>query len=119
MMMNEPLSLILSWSAGVLIGAIFFGGLWWTVQKGLSSRHPAMWFLISQLLRMSFALTGFYLVAGGQWERLLACLVGFICARFVVARLTQSSGGHQSHSTTKTIKKATNPPTARKANDAS
>ena len=99
--MNELLSLILSWSAGVLLGAVFFGGLWWTVRKGLSSKSPALWFLVSQLLRMSVALTGFYLVAGGHWERLLACLVGFICARVVVARLTDSFDGHHLHIATK------------------
>ena len=99
--MNELLSLILSWAAGVLLGAVFFGGLWWTVRKGLSSKRPALWFLGSQLLRTSVTLTGFYLVAGGHWERLLACLVGFICARFMVVRLTQSSDGHQTHSATK------------------
>lgn len=96
--MSEPLNLILSWSAGAFLGAMFFGGLWWTVRKGLSSKHPAMWFVGSQLLRTSVTLIGFYLVAGGHWERLLACLVGFICARLVVARLTQPSDGNQSHS---------------------
>jgi F1F0 ATPase subunit 2 len=25
----------------VLLGVIFFGGLWWTVRKGLSSKRPA------------------------------------------------------------------------------
>ena len=35
--MNETLTLALAWSAGVLLGAIFFGGLWWTVRKGVSS----------------------------------------------------------------------------------
>lgn len=94
--MNEPLSLILSLSAGVLLGAIFFGGLWWTVRKGLSSKSPALWFLGSQLLRTSVTLIGFYLVAGGHWERLLACLVGFICARAIVALLTRTSDGNQS-----------------------
>ncbi|MEQ8667621.1 MAG: ATP synthase subunit I [Pirellulales bacterium] len=96
MTMNDVLSLILPWSAGVLLGAIFFGGLWWTVSKGLSSKHPALWFLVSQLLRTSITLTGFYLVAGGHWERLMACLVGFISARFIVARLTRSPGDKQS-----------------------
>lgn len=97
MTMNEPLSLILSCAAGVLLGALFFGGLWWTVRKGLSSTRPALWFLGSQLLRTGLTMTGFYLVAGDHWERLLACLVGFICARFIVARLTQSSDDNRSH----------------------
>ena len=50
--MNEILNLILALAAGFLLGVIFFGGLWWTVQKGLSSRRPAFWFLGSLLLIM-------------------------------------------------------------------
>jgi len=86
--MNEVLRLIPPLLAGALLGALFFGGLWWTVRKGVSSPRPALWFFGSSLLRMTIALAGFYLVAGGQWERLLACLLGFVVARLVVARLT-------------------------------
>jgi len=96
--MNDGLNLILALAAGVLLGAVFFGGLWWTVRKGLASKHPALWFLVSQLLRTSVTLSSFYLIAGGRWERLMACLVGFISARFVVARLTKSPVGNQSRS---------------------
>ncbi len=77
--------------AGALLGAVFFGGLWWTVRKGVSSEQPAFWFLGSLLLRMSIALAGFYLVSSGHWERLLLCLVGFVVARWLVARLTRPS----------------------------
>ena len=83
--MNDSLTLALAAGAG--LGAIFFGGLWWTVQKGVSSRLPALWFLGSLLLRMGIALAGFYLVSGGHWKRLLACLVGFVIARFIVTLL--------------------------------
>ena len=76
--MNEVLLLALALSAGVLLGAIFFGGLWWTVRKGVSSEQPAFWFFGSLLLRMSIALAGFYFVSGGHWERLLLCLA-WIC----------------------------------------
>jgi F1F0 ATPase subunit 2 len=85
--MNEML--MLAWVSGVGLGAIFFGGLWWTVRKGASSRRPALWFFGSALLRMSIALAGFYLTAGAHWERLLACLLGFVTIRLVVTRLTQ------------------------------
>ena len=94
--MNEVWLLALALSAGLLLGAIFFGGLWWTVRKGASSEQPAFWFLGSLLLRMSIAFAGFYLVSGGRWERLLVCLVGFVIARLVVMRLTRPSGGSQS-----------------------
>ena len=86
--MNETLTLVLAWVAGGVLGAIFFGGLWWTVRKGVSSKQPALWFFGSLLLRMSIALAGFYFVSDGHWDRLLACLLGFVMARFIVTRLT-------------------------------
>ena len=76
--------------AGLVLGTIFFGGLWWTVRKGVSSKHPALWFLSSMLVRMSIVLLGFYFVGRGDWQRLVACLVGFIIARFIVMRLTRT-----------------------------
>ena len=90
--MNEPLSLAYAFAAGALLGAMFYGGLWWTVRLGISSKRVALWFLGSLLLRISVALAGFYLVSDGQWEQLLACLLGFVMPRLSVARLAQSSG---------------------------
>ena len=85
--MNDAVILVLAGGAGVLLGAVFFGGLWWTVRSGISSQHPALWFLASLVLRTGISLAGFYLVSGGQWDRLLACLLGFVVARFIVTRL--------------------------------
>lgn len=87
--MNEMPSLMFAGVTGLLLGAIFFGGLWWTVRKGLSSKQPAFWFLGSVLLRMGIVLAGFYLVGREDWKRLLACLLGFVIARFVVTWLTR------------------------------
>ena len=88
--MNEILSLTLVLVAGVLLGAIFFGGLWWTVRKLVSSKHPVLWFFGSLLLRTSIALAGFYFVGREHWERLLLCLIGFVIARFLVMRFTSA-----------------------------
>ena len=93
--MNETLILMLAGGAGVLLGAIFFAGLWWTVQKALSSTRPALWFFASLLLRTSIALAGFYFVSGGHWERLLACFVGFVVARVIVTRLTRNADAQE------------------------
>ena len=91
--MNETLALMLAWVAGGALGAIFFGGLWWTIRKGLSSPQTALWFVGSLLLRMTIVLGGFYFVARahgqGQWQRMLVCLLGFVMARVVVTRLTR------------------------------
>jgi F1F0 ATPase subunit 2 len=88
--MNEALTLILAWIAGLVLGAIFFGGLWWTVRKGVSSPHPALWFLGSMMLRMGIVLAGFYFVGQNHWQRLVACLLGFVIARFLVMWLTRT-----------------------------
>ncbi|MCW5600822.1 ATP synthase subunit I [Nitrosomonas sp.] len=84
--MNEPWILLMAGMAGLVLGTIFFGGLWWTVQKGISFKHPAIWFLGSWLLRTSIILVGFYVVSDGYWDRLLACLLGFIIMRFIVTQ---------------------------------
>ena len=97
--MNETLSLVLALVTGVLLGVIFFGGLWWTVRKGVSSKRPALWFFGSLLLRMSIALAGFYLIGRGHWERLLVCLLGFIIARFIVMWLTSPPVEHHNSPT--------------------
>ncbi|MCC7242637.1 MAG: ATP synthase subunit I [Acidobacteria bacterium] len=86
------LILWLSWAAGVGIGLMFFGGLWWTVRRGLTSGRPALVFGVSMLVRTSLALASLYLVSAGQWERLLACLVGFVTARLIVTRVTRGAG---------------------------
>lgn len=88
--MNETLSLVLALVTGVLLGGVFFGGLWWTVRKVVSSKQPALWLLGSVLLRMSIALAGFYFVAHGHWVRLLVCLLGFVVARMIATRLSRA-----------------------------
>jgi len=70
--MNEFLILAVALAAGLLLGAFFFGGLWWTVRKGVSSKHPVLWFPGSLLLRMSLVLVGFYFAGaeiGSGWWR--------------------------------------------------
>ena len=85
--MNEALILTGSLLAGVLLGAFFFGGLWWTIRSGSPSQWSGLLFSASLLLRMAVAVTGFYLVSHGEWRKLVACLAGFLLARIAVTRL--------------------------------
>lgn len=87
--MNEKLAMAAAWAVGVVLGAIFYGGLWWTVRKGLSSSRPALWFLGSLLGRTSVVLLGVYLVSGGDWKRLVASLLGFVTAHAAVGLLVR------------------------------
>lgn len=87
--MNEVLSLAFALAAGILLGAFFFGGLWWTVRQGVSTKRPGLWFFGSLLLRTCIVVLGFYFILGDNWMRLLAGLLGFIVARLIVTRLTR------------------------------
>ncbi len=95
--MSDPSLLVLAGLAGLLLGAVFFGGLWWTVRKGVASARPAVWFLVSLLLRMGLVLVGFYFVGQGDWRRLAACLVGFVIARILITRFSAMAAKEASH----------------------
>jgi F1F0 ATPase subunit 2 len=71
---------------------MFFGGLWWTVIRGVSSERPALWFFGSMLLRTSVTLVGFYFVGREDWHQWLLCLLGFVLARLVVKWMTRPPG---------------------------
>jgi len=93
--MNDALTWTLAGLAGFALGAFFFGGLWWTTKRVLSSARPAAWLIGSMVLRMGIAVGGIYLVGGGRWQRILACLVGFMIARAVTTRLTRARDDRQ------------------------
>lgn len=88
--MSMYVSLSLAVLAGSVLGAFFFGGLWWTIRRGLSSPRPVSWFFGSLLLRTGMVLIGFYYLLGDDWRRLLAGLLGFVITRLIVTRLTRS-----------------------------
>ncbi len=89
--MNEALSLASALIAGIMLGAFFFGGLWWTVRKAMGSERVALWFLGSLLLRTGIVVLGFYFILGDDWRRLLAGLIGFIAARLIAMRLAREA----------------------------
>ena len=93
MIMNDLLPLALAALGGAALGAVFYGGLYWTIRRGIRSSTPALWFSGSLLLRTALVLVGLYAISGGDWRRLLACLPGFLLARVAVTRWSFRSGG--------------------------
>lgn len=81
--MTDSILLAPALLAGLALGAMFFGGLYWTIQQAASSKVPVLWFVGSLVLRMSSTLAGFYLVGHDHWQRLLVCLLGFSLARLI------------------------------------
>ena len=88
-LIDAPLAAAMAVVAGAALGGAFYAGLWWTVRRAATFRHPGLSVLTSLLLRMAITLGGFYLVADGDWARLLLCLVGFLLARVAVTWLTR------------------------------
>ena len=88
--MDENWQLLLAGPVGVGLGIVYFGGLWLTVRRLPDARWPALLLLGSMLGRTALTLLGFYLVMDARWERLLACLAGFILARMVLMRRLRS-----------------------------
>ena len=88
--MSETLMILSAGVAGIGLGVLFFGGLWLTVKRCVSAQRPGLLAFVSLIVRMGVILAGFYVVAGAQWQRMLACLVGFVVARFLATRFIPS-----------------------------
>lgn len=87
--MNKVLSLLPVLFAGIVLGILFFGGLWLTVRLGLNSKRPTLIFMGSLFLRMGIVLAGFYYIGADSWEKMLALLGGFLIARIAITRITK------------------------------
>ncbi|WP_026814146.1 ATP synthase subunit I [Arenibacter certesii] len=86
--MNDVIIVIPALFAGIVLGVVFFGGLWYTVRVGLRSSKAGLIFTGSLILRMLIILLGFYYIGANSWQKMLACLVGFLIARVVITRYT-------------------------------
>jgi F1F0 ATPase subunit 2 len=89
--MNDTQLRILALPGGMVLGVFFFGGLWLTVKKTVTSKKMVLLFVGSSILRTCITLAGLYFISHGNWQRLLIAMIGFIAARFVVMRMTKSS----------------------------
>ena len=85
--MNTASWLVLSFVTGALLGAFYFAGLWLTVRRLPTITSPALWLVASFVIRTAVVLTGFFVVASGQWERVVATVVGFLVARAIVIHI--------------------------------
>lgn len=74
---------------GMILGLVFFGGLWWTIQKGMRSRMPALWFGLSLFVRIGITLGGFYLLTRGHLLNFAFCLPGFFVMKMLIVHFTR------------------------------
>ncbi len=83
-------SLLLIFATGILLGLVFFWGLWVTVNQLNQARYPAVQILGSLMLRFGLVLIVFYLLAqNGDWQHLLVAAIGFTLSRLFIVYCTQ------------------------------
>lgn len=69
---------------GVVLGFIYFGGLWLTVRKLLFYRKSAVLVLLSFLIRNGFLIFALFLIGRkGEWVNLIFVLIGIIGTRWM------------------------------------
>lgn len=69
-------------SVGIMLGCVYFGGLWLTVRQIPNARQPGLAMLASLLVRLALVAVGLYLLADGHWQRYAAALAGLLIARW-------------------------------------
>ncbi len=77
-------SLSVAGLSGLVLGFLYFGGLWWTLRRIAGARHPYRLLAFSFVGRLTLLAGGFFLVMGDRWERLAASFLGFLVARGIV-----------------------------------
>jgi F1F0 ATPase subunit 2 len=80
-MSYEVIYLGLALLGGMALGAFYFGGLWYTIRQIPTSTRPGILLIASMIVRVVVVLGAFILIMDGSWQRLLACVVGFILMR--------------------------------------
>lgn len=73
--------------AGLVLGTMYFGGLWLTLRRLARSRQPAFLVFGSYFGRLAACLAGFYLISRlAALPGLLVCLAAFIIVRMMLVR---------------------------------
>ncbi len=83
--------MVVGFFGGVVLGFVFFGGLYWSVNQLPRVKYPGLLMAASMLVRMAVLLTGLYFLMAGNIKNLLAAVVGVMLVKFVmIARVRQN-----------------------------
>lgn len=69
---------------GVILGIIFFGGLYWTIQKLTEVRQPGFLMIVSLIFRMAVLVSVLYYVSRSGYKGILYALLGMLFVRIVM-----------------------------------
>jgi F1F0 ATPase subunit 2 len=84
--MSWVILVVLGCVAGLALGLLFFGGLWWTTQRLAASSRPALVVSVSLLVRTGVLALALVVLARAHVSLLVGAAVGLIIARIVLTR---------------------------------
>jgi F1F0 ATPase subunit 2 len=85
-------------AVGILVGLVFFGGLWWTSQRLATARRPGFLVATSLLVRMIVIAATLVVLARVDVVMLAGGVIGVVVARMVLTRAAMNdrfSGPHR------------------------
>lgn len=95
--MNIALELFLIFLAGLGAGCFYFGGLLLTVKRLQFVQKPGYLLMGSFALRAGLTFALFFRISDGRLLRLLACALGFFCARQMMIRYWRPAVSREAH----------------------
>lgn len=81
--------MVIGFLSGLIMGLVFFGGLYWSVEKLPQTKNPALLMLASLLVRMAVLMTGFVLLFKRSVAEGMAALVGIVVVKFMLIAFTK------------------------------
>lgn len=76
--------MIVSFLIGLILGIIYFGGLYYSTKKFTKVKRPALFMVLSFIIRMGILVVGFYYLTKTDYKNVLIALVGVILTRFII-----------------------------------
>lgn len=86
------MNILTSVLAGIGIGVFFYAGLWFTIQRLITTRHPVLLTVASFGGRTIVTLGAFLFIAESGWKNALGALAGFGVGRVLAAGLSRKGG---------------------------
>ena len=83
--------MIVRFIGGILLGIIFFGGLYWSIKQLSKAKYPAILMSISALVRMGVLIVGIYLLSDNNIKNILSILLGVILVKIVMIFTVQKN----------------------------
>lgn len=76
--------MIVSFLIGLVLGMIYFGGLYYSTHKFNKVKRPALFMILSFTIRMSILIIGFYYLTKTDYKNVLIGLLGVILIRIIM-----------------------------------